>query len=62
MPMETFALDYETATKEFLETVGLLSDSNLDISDNQGWSPRQVIHHMADSETQSYARLRRLIA
>lgn len=62
MAMETFALVYETATKEFLETVRLLSDSNLDISDNQGWSPRQVIHHMADSETQSYARLRRLIA
>jgi len=62
MPMETFALDYETATNEFLETIRLLSDSNLDISDNQGWSPRQVIHHMADSETQFYARLRRLIA
>jgi hypothetical protein len=62
MAMETFALEYETATKEFLETVGSLSNSNLDISDNQGWSPRQIIHHMADSETQSYARLRRLIA
>lgn len=62
MAMETFALDYETATNEFLETVRLLSDSNLDISDNQGWSARQVINHMADSETQSYARLRRLIA
>jgi len=60
--MESFALEYENATKEFLETVRLLSDSNLDISDSQGWSPRQVVHHMADSETQSYARLRRLIA
>ena len=60
--MESFALEYENATNEFLETVRLLSDSNLDISDSQGWSPRQVVHHMADSETQSYARLRRLIA
>lgn len=60
--MESFALEYENATNEFLETVRLLSDSNLDISDTQGWSPRQVVHHMADSETQSYARLRRLIA
>ena len=25
-------------------------------------SPRQVIHHLADSEAQSYARLRRLLA
>ena len=62
MLMESFALEYENATNEFLETVRLLSDSNLDISDTQGWSPRQVVHHMADSETQSYARLRRLIA
>jgi hypothetical protein len=60
--MESFALEYENATNEFFETVRLLSDSNLDISDTQGWSPRQVVHHMADSETQSYARLRRLIA
>ena len=60
--MESFALEYENATNEFLETVRLLSDSNLDISDTQGWSPRQVVHNMADSETQSYARLRRLIA
>ena len=62
MQMESFALEYENATNEFFETVRLLSDSNLDISDTQGWSPRQVVHHMADSETQSYARLRRLIA
>lgn len=60
--MKSIALEYENATNEFLETVRLLSDSNLDISDTQGWSPRQVVHHMADSETQSYARLRRLIA
>jgi hypothetical protein len=26
------------------------------------WSARQCIHHMADSEAQSYARLRRLVA
>jgi hypothetical protein len=39
-----------------------LNVSDLDKSDSEGWTPRQVIHHMADSETQSYARLRRLIA
>jgi hypothetical protein len=37
-------------------------DSDLDIADHEGWTPRQVIHHVADSEAQSYARLRRLIA
>jgi hypothetical protein len=39
-----------------------LNASDLDKSDSEGWTPRQVIHHMADSEAQSYARLRRLIA
>ena len=27
-----------------------------------GWSPRQVAHHLADSEATAYVRLRRLIA
>jgi hypothetical protein len=27
-----------------------------------GWSPRQVVHHLADSETTSGIRLRRLLA
>lgn len=27
-----------------------------------GWSARQVVHHLADSETMAYTRLRRLIA
>ena len=39
-----------------------LSEEQLDQSNSEGWTPRQVIHHVADSEAQSYARLRRLIA
>ncbi|HEX9259672.1 MAG TPA: DinB family protein [Acidimicrobiales bacterium] len=27
-----------------------------------GWSARQIVHHLADSETTSYIRLRRLVA
>ena len=27
-----------------------------------GWTPRMVVHHLADSETTAYIRLRRLIA
>jgi hypothetical protein len=27
-----------------------------------GWTPREVAHHLADSETTSYIRLRRLLA
>jgi hypothetical protein len=26
------------------------------------WSPREIVHHLADSETNSYIRLRRLLA
>jgi hypothetical protein len=39
-----------------------LSEAELDSSSSGGWTARQIIHHVADSEAQSYARLRRLIA
>ena len=60
--MKDFAEKYKSATDEFLNLVNSLSEEDLDKSDSEGWTPRQVIHHMADSEAQSYARLRRLIA
>ncbi|CAN2184469.1 metal-dependent hydrolase [Candidatus Nanopelagicaceae bacterium] len=52
---------YQAATEEFLSAVKKLSADDLDRTEGDGWSPRQVIHHVADSEAQSYARLRRLI-
>jgi len=39
-----------------------LSDADLDRSDDGGWTARMVIHHLADSETNAYVRLRRLLA
>ncbi len=60
--LEAFASQYENATREFLNTVQGLSDADLDVSKSGAWTARQVIHHVADSEAQSYARLRRLIA
>ena len=57
-----YADQYQRATEEFLRAVADLTQSQLDKSDGQGWNPRQVIHHVADSEAQSYARLRRLVA
>lgn len=39
-----------------------LSEGDLDRSVDDGWTPRMVIHHLADSETNSYVRLRRLLA
>jgi uncharacterized damage-inducible protein DinB len=62
MTIETMAHDYEAATNEFLIAVASISPSQYDRRVEGGWSPRQVIHHVADSEAQSYARLRRLVA
>jgi len=53
---------YDASTEYFFECVSKVTDENLDNRDPDGWSARQVIHHMADSETQSYVRLRRLLA
>lgn len=56
------AKNYQKSTEEFLNLVATLKPEHLDIADKAGWTPRQVIHHLADSETQSFSRLRRLIA
>ena len=56
------ATDYERATAEFLAAAADVTPASLDHHHPDGWSARQVIHHVADSEAQSYARLRRLLA
>lgn len=53
---------YEAATRAFLEQAAALERTKLDAKHPEGWSPRQVTHHLADSEAQSYARLRRIVA
>lgn len=62
MTMRDDAAEYEVATREFLDAVTAVNQDNLDRRIVGGWTARQVIHHIADSEAQSYARLRRLIA
>ena len=53
---------YQSASQYFLNlALGTPADL-LDVHHENGWSARQVIHHMADSEAQSYSRLRRLVA
>ena len=54
--------DYEHSTSIFLHAVTQVNGENLDRHLPGGWSARQVIHHVADSEAQAYARLRRLLA
>jgi hypothetical protein len=53
---------YQSGTQYFLNLAVGTPSELLDARHENGWSARQVIHHMADSEAQSYARLRRLIA
>ena len=62
MDIATASKQYQEANELFLDLVNSLDEQSLDKSDGEGWTPRQVIHHVADSEAQSYARLRRLIA
>ena len=62
MDMNALAQDYEASTQFVSDIVKGLSASDLNKSVPGGWSPRQVIHHLADSEAQSYARIRRLVA
>ena len=62
MSIQELAVRYEASTQAFLSLVSTLTESDVDRADAEGWTPRQVIHHVADSEAQSYARLRRLIA
>ena len=58
--------NYKSATLEFYNFVKGISADVLDKKKSgasaEDWSPRQVIHHMMDSESTSFLRLRRLIA
>jgi len=57
-----YANEYEAATNYFLDAVKKLNPADLDKPKSDGWNARQVIHHLADSESQSCARLKRLVA
>jgi hypothetical protein len=62
MSIEESVHAYEHATDYFLQEVLVVTADNIDRHVEGGWTARQVIHHIADSEAQSYARLRRLLA
>jgi len=50
MDLKDAVNSYAQATTEFLSVANELTESQLDASDSGGWSARQVIHHVADSE------------
>jgi hypothetical protein len=60
--MKEAAAAYEAATQYFLNLARGVTAEVIDVHAENEWSARQCIHHMADSEAQSYARLRRLVA
>ena len=62
MSLQERVAAYQSATQYFLNLAVGTPSELLDVRHENGWSARQVIHHMADSEAQSYARLRRLLA
>lgn len=54
---------YRDGTALVLETARQCSEEELDaVPADGGWSARQVVHHLADAETMSATRLRRLLA
>jgi hypothetical protein len=62
MDLSSAVNDYEASTHVLLEAARGVGQDQLDRHVPGGWSSRQIIHHVADNETQSYVRLRRLIA
>ena len=53
---------YNESTQLLLREAALVTDEQLDQRVPDHWSPRQILHHVADSETHAYIRLRRLLA
>lgn len=62
MDINSLAEQYEASTRYAADIISALTDADLDKHVGDGWTPRQVVHHLADSEAQSYARIRRLLA
>jgi hypothetical protein len=58
----TLLARYATGSAEMDDALAGLTDAELDRHGPTGWSTRQVVHHLADSESMAYIRLRRLVA
>jgi hypothetical protein len=54
---------YASGVAELDDALEGASDADLDRAQpSGGWTAREVVHHLADSESMAYVRLRRLIA
>lgn len=54
---------YRNGYQMIVDALEGISDAGLDAREGPGeWSPREVVHHLADSEMASALRLRKLVA
>lgn len=56
---------YRSGFDDVVEALAAITDDELDRrpdADDDAWTAREIAHHLADSETNSYVRLRRLLA
>lgn len=54
---------YRTGAEDVLDALADATEADLDRVPTSGdWTARQIVHHLADSESMAYIRLRRLIA
>ena len=54
--MKEAAAAYQAASQYFLNLARAVTPDLMDVHAENEWSARQCIHHMADSEAQSYAK------
>ena len=59
----TFLLDrFRTGYDDVVDALAGITPDELDRRPPDGWTAREIAHHLADSEATAYVRLRRLIA
>lgn len=58
----TLIEEYRRGVDEVLASLDGISDEELDHRPPGGWSPREVVQHLGDSEMRSAIRLRQLLA
>ena len=54
-------LQYRDGYRVVMEALDGVTEEELDRSDGDGWTPRQIAHHLGDSEMESATRIRRLL-
>jgi hypothetical protein len=60
---QTLIERYTQGYQDLAAVVSQLGDAALDIRPGEGgWSPREIIHHLADAELMGAVRLRRLLS